>query len=466
MTAPQPPFGPPPDHPAGPPQQPGSWPPPQQAYGQPQYPAGSQYPGGPPQFTPAPPGPQPGGQRTLARKKRLLVLPIVVIVIAALVTALILVLGLSSPQGWVALSFTTISAVVTVLILFWIDRWEPEPPLLLIAAFGWGAAIAPLLALLFTAALPMFSGDLFLSTAVRAPLTEETAKGLFFLVVLMSTRRGRAEFNSLTDALVYAGLIGAGFSFTEDILYISGTANVGDAIQLSVIRVVLGGFGHMLYTGCVAVGFWLAMRSRGVLAKVAWILAGWLVGMLLHGLHNAATAVGALYFLVLGFDFLVFVALVIAAIWSSIREGKVVARQLPAMVDHGWIHASDAGWLGSTAGRKSRAKIMKRTPGGDRQRLRDWVEAVTELAYVRERLDHQQGNPDPHLLDQHQEYVDRILQSKDWVTQTLAGAGAGAGGWPAIAGQPGPRYAVGGYPPPQAPGGYPPPGAGYPPPGR
>ncbi len=208
----------------------------------------------------------------------------------------------------------------------------------------------------------MFSGDLFLSTAVRAPLTEETAKGLFFLVVLMSTRRGAGGVQLPHRRLVYAGLIGAGFSFTEDILYISGTANVGDAIQLSVIRVVLGGFGHMLYTGCVAVGFWLAMRSRGVLAKVAWILAGWLVGMLLHGLHNAATAVGALYFLVLGFDFLVFVALVIAAIWSSIREGKVVARQLPAMVDHGWIHASDAGWLGSTAGRKSRAKIMKRTP--------------------------------------------------------------------------------------------------------
>lgn len=458
---------------------------PQPPIGQVPQPPTGQQPFAPVPGAPAQPGLIPGRPWILARKKRVLVLPIVVIVIAALFAAIILLIGLSSVQGWIALLFTTVAAVVIVLILFWIDRWEPEPPLLLIAAFGWGAAIAPLLVqLLNIPRAPLFGGNSWAGSTFAAPLTEETAKGLFFLVVLMSTRRGRAEFNSLTDALVYAGLIGAGFSFIENILYIAGTASAGEALQLSVMRVVLGGFGHMLYTGCVAVGFWLAMRSRGVLPKVAWILAGWIVGMLLHGLHNGATINGSLYFIVLAFNFLVFVTLVVAAIWSSIREGKVVARQLPAMVDHGWIHGADAGWLGTTTGRKSRAKIMKKAVGGDRKRLKEWVEAVTELAYLRERLEKQQGNPEPELVALHQEHVDRILLSKDWVHQVLAAADGGTGGWPPIQGHPGPAYPAptqpavapggfppppgpGGYPPPQAPGGYPPPQApGYPPPGH
>ena len=40
-------------------------------------------------------------------------------------------------------------------------------------------------------------------------MTEEAAKGLFLL--LMMTGRRRNELNSLTDCLVYAGLVGGGF---------------------------------------------------------------------------------------------------------------------------------------------------------------------------------------------------------------------------------------------------------------
>ena len=54
---------------------------------------------------------------------------------------------------------------------------------------------------------------------IGAPVIEEAAKGLF--LVIMMTGRRRNELNSMTDCLVYAGLVGAGFAWLEDILYIS-----------------------------------------------------------------------------------------------------------------------------------------------------------------------------------------------------------------------------------------------------
>ena len=49
----------------------------------------------------------------------------------------------------------------------------------------------------------------FTTMAVVAPVVEETAKGLF--LVLMLTGRRRNELNTLTDCLVYAGFTAVGF---------------------------------------------------------------------------------------------------------------------------------------------------------------------------------------------------------------------------------------------------------------
>ena len=50
-----------------------------------------------------------------------------------------------------------------------------------------------------------------------APVTEETLKGLGVLLIYLFRRR---EFDGIIDGIVYAGLIGAGFAFSENILYL------------------------------------------------------------------------------------------------------------------------------------------------------------------------------------------------------------------------------------------------------
>ncbi len=46
----------------------------------------------------------------------------------------------------------------------------------------------------------------------------------------MMTGVRRNELNSLTDCLVYAGLVGAGFAWLEDILYIANADSVADSL--------------------------------------------------------------------------------------------------------------------------------------------------------------------------------------------------------------------------------------------
>ena len=51
-----------------------------------------------------------------------------------------------------------------------------------------------------------------------APVTEEASKGLFLLLLLWWRR---AELDGVLDGIVYAGMVGIGFAFTENILYLA-----------------------------------------------------------------------------------------------------------------------------------------------------------------------------------------------------------------------------------------------------
>ena len=70
----------------------------------------------------------------------------VIIALGVLTGLLVLVITVGNPLG--AIIGFVLSSVAMTVVLFaylWLDRWEPEPPRLLLMAFGWGAAIAVVL---------------------------------------------------------------------------------------------------------------------------------------------------------------------------------------------------------------------------------------------------------------------------------------------------------------------------------
>src|ERR687894_1557903 len=121
-----------------------------------------------------------------------------------------------------------------VATFLWIDRWEPEPPRTLLVAFLWGACFAALSALLINSSASMVvdqvlgrdEADFFGAVAI-APVVEEAVKGAFLVGLLVFRRR---EFDGVVDGVVYAGLVAAGFAFTENILYF-GRAFIEDAMS-------------------------------------------------------------------------------------------------------------------------------------------------------------------------------------------------------------------------------------------
>ena len=105
----------------------------------------------------------------------------------------------------------------------------------------------------------------------------------------MMTGRRRNELNSLTDCLVYAGLVGAGFAWLEDILYIGGGESVSESLVTAALRLIMAPFAHSLFTTMFGIGVYFALQQRNAVAKAGCILLGYVGAVIMHGLWNGSS---------------------------------------------------------------------------------------------------------------------------------------------------------------------------------
>lgn len=267
----------------------------------------------------------------------------VLITLGTLAGLLVILLTAVNPAG-TAVGFVLSSAAMTVVVLayLWLDRWEPEPPRLLLFAFLWGTSVAVLMSAVLQIVLEVwFSAGTpatdeatpsALTLVLAAPVTEEAAKGLFLLLMMTGARRN--EMNSLTDCLVYAGLVGAGFAWLEDILYIADGESLADSLATAALRLVMAPFAHSLFTTLFALGVWFALHRRSAIAKTGCIVAGYAGAVLLHAMWNGSALLGPEgYFAVYVLWMMpVFGATVALALYNRRREQRIVAAKLPGMV--------------------------------------------------------------------------------------------------------------------------------------
>ncbi|WP_099023186.1 PrsW family intramembrane metalloprotease [Mycolicibacterium palauense] len=348
----------------------------------------------------------------LPRKLRDVGAPIAAIIVLGTLVALILVLLTSvNPLGTVVgFVLTSIAMTAVVLAYLWLDRWEPEPPRLLVLAFLWGASVAVLLSVVLElvtesvvnpAAADAAGGPVAsaFTVAVAAPVIEEAAKGLFLLI--MMTGRRRHELNSLTDCLVYAGITAAGFGWIEDIFYIADGDSLGASLATAALRLLMAPFAHPLFTTFTGIGVYFALQQRHALAKVGCIALGYAAAVVMHGLWNGSAlfGVGAYFGLYVLWMMPVFALAIVLAVQSRRREQRVVAATLPGMVTAGLISPAEAGWLGSLRARKHAIAAVTRV-GGRRagREVKTFAAQVVELAFVRDRIDRGFGDPWVHTL--------------------------------------------------------------------
>ncbi len=123
-----------------------------------------------------------------------------------------------------ALAWSLLFAFVPVLplsaVFIWLDRLRPEPRWLLGVALLYGGLVATLVSLELNGWLAGLIGDRSGATprsaVFVAPWVEEAAKAaIIFLIVVWR----RHDFNAVVAGVVYGGLVGIGFAFTENIVY-------------------------------------------------------------------------------------------------------------------------------------------------------------------------------------------------------------------------------------------------------
>ena len=291
-----------------------------------------------------------------------------------------LIYVLISPTGWL-LSWVLLLLYIlpVVLVVRWLDLYEPEPPSLMVGAFLWGALVAiPFSGFsnglwgIVVAQLGGAEVAAYWSAALTAPVVEEVYKYLGLLVLVLIAR---AEFDDLMDGFVYGALVGLGFAVVEDVGYfmVAFGGDVGGVLFGFFVRVIASGlYGHVLFTGLAGVGlaYFLAHRLDRSLANRLLVAGGllllaigahffwnapwlWPEGDDVVGLFAATT--------IKGLPFLIGLAVLLRL--ARRREHGALAGLLGNEAGREGVLAEEVEWLREPARRREAARRVGRAAG-------------------------------------------------------------------------------------------------------
>ena len=278
---------------------------------------------------------------------------------------------------------------------WWLDRYEPEPTRYKWAAFVWGGVVAVAIALV----LQMLIQEYFhlsdhTMAALVAPATEEPAKCAFLLLTFLRARR---VIDGFIDGLVYAGLVGFGFAFVENIGYYSASylgsadekvAGAAGATTTFILRGIFSPLAHPGFTAAFGIAVGIAVttgvRKSRILQTVV-ILIGLAASIGLHGLWNTSISLAGgqgfvIVYLVLGALLLL---LTIFAIVVRVRQVRTLERSLAGIASRGWIHPDEIPYLSRFNYRNAARRYAGEHYGRAARRVvHRYQQLATEVAFL------------------------------------------------------------------------------------
>lgn len=298
--------------------------------------------------------------------------------------------------------FAFAPVIPLVAIFVWLDRLRPEPTRLLVTALVWGACIATLVSLRLNGWLSDQIGDQFglspRSAIFIAPWVEETTKAAIIFAIVWWRRN---DFNSVIAGVVYGGLAGTGFAFTENIVYygqiFQRVANTQrdnslalDAVQqLFWWRGVAAPFVHPMFTMMTGLGIGLAVRYRHVGVRILAPVAGFCAAALLHMGYNIIAsfavnkALSAVYVGIL-IPTLVVLAILVALVRR--HELSVIAARLHDYSAFGWLAREHIPFIVTSRGRRRSRRYARSFGKAEEAKLRAFQRHGVNLGVLRDRL--------------------------------------------------------------------------------
>jgi RsiW-degrading membrane proteinase PrsW (M82 family) len=301
----------------------------------------------------------------------------------------------------VAILGALVPTLFYVLLIWWLDHFEKEPLWLLAIAFLWGAVPAALLSviaeLILDIPVTMLGGEglaaQLVSSSFNAPLVEESFKGIALIGLVLTFRR---EFDDVLDGIIYGAMIGFGFAFTENSLAYFLPILLQEGLEAGLLNILLRsivfGLNHAFWTGIVgaAVGYARLTPDRG--RKLLVPLGGWLLAVILHGIHNAgATLVEQTLYLSLAVSLAVDwggVLLLLAVALLVLRtERRWIERGLAEEVRRGALSCQEFQLLRSARSRWRVRWAAWRQGGRQAHRcVGRYFQCATELAFKKQHL--------------------------------------------------------------------------------
>jgi protease PrsW len=291
------------------------------------------------------------------------------------------------------------SFLVLIAVFVWFDRLEPEPWQERVHGVLWGGTVAVLVASIANVATYVAAGEVAM-LVVSAPIVEEVMKGLG---ILYAARRRTVD--SVTDGIVYAGWIAAGFALVENVEYFQLAAEQGELLLTVVVRGVLTPFAHPLFTIWIGIGIGRAV-VRGTNPGVG-ALPGLALAIALHAAWNGANVLafdgGVAAAVLLGVGFVVlFVATAVVLTVGRVRARDRTASTVPAIAARYGLTeqevAAFSDWRRTLA-------VRRALPRSERAAFDARHAAVARLA----ALHHRAGPPDAAV---EAELVDRLWRAR------------------------------------------------------
>ncbi|MEO8797313.1 MAG: PrsW family intramembrane metalloprotease [Polyangiaceae bacterium] len=297
--------------------------------------------------------------------------------------------------------FVTPFVIFYVLVVRWCDRFEPEPWWLLACAFIWGAFFATLGGGIMSSigegvantmthkTMTAASLDAF-GAEILAPICEEGFKGLGVGIIALGSAVWLHELDGPLDGVIYGGIVGLGFTLTEDILYVAtqyAKAGLAGFASLLVLRTIFLGLSHCTFTACTGLGFGIAAESKSWFVKILAPLVGYGCAMMLHAIHNTlptelgASGTGIMILEQWGIEFIFFALLAVLVV----RDRAIVVRELSSEVGR-LIHPRELVLISTytTIGGRNWATLFSKGWRAFRDRRHKQL-ALVELAFVKNR---------------------------------------------------------------------------------
>lgn len=186
-------------------------------------------------------------------------------------------------------------SIVFVISLYFLDRYEKEPPLMLLTAFLLGMTATFVVILLKKWFLPestvlLSKGSPLFRAFVVAAFFEEIVK----LGILLGVFYKRRDFSEPMDGVIYGAFIGAGFAYVENILYTAGVAlpaymsgekgaYTHALLWMTAVRSIPG---HIIFDAIGGYFIGMAKFTWNKSIKREYILKGIISAFFLHGLFD------------------------------------------------------------------------------------------------------------------------------------------------------------------------------------